>query len=199
MFHYVYLVTNLKNGKKYIDKHSYKQSINGYYGSGHNIKKAIRKHGKSFFCKQILSIHESEDDAYDAESSYIQQLDAVKNPMYYNAFVGGKGGKSDVALTEGHKQKIKANRTYQGHNADTRRRISEGHKGKPSWHKGRERSEETKLKMSISRIGKPLSEETKAKIRMKRSLQIMRPHSEETKAKIKESRLKTEENRRVRA
>ena len=48
----VYCITNKINGKKYIGSDS--NNNPKYYGSGVYIKKAIKKHGKENFIKEIL-------------------------------------------------------------------------------------------------------------------------------------------------
>ena len=55
MNHYVYEITNLVNGKKYIGKRSCKCPIEDdkYMGSGYALKKAFDKYGKENFIKKI--------------------------------------------------------------------------------------------------------------------------------------------------
>ena len=48
---------------------------------------------------------------------------------------------------------------------ETRRKMSDSHKGKPSGTSGKLLSEEAKKKMSVAHKGRPLSEETKKKLR----------------------------------
>jgi hypothetical protein len=52
------------------------------------------------------------------------------------------------------------------HTIETKKKISESKKGKPSWHKGRKKSDETRKKMSESRSGIKLSDDTKMKLRI---------------------------------
>jgi hypothetical protein len=51
--HYVYCITNIINGRKYIGSHSGKIDDN-YMGSGVNIKLAIKKWGKENFIKDKI-------------------------------------------------------------------------------------------------------------------------------------------------
>lgn len=52
---YIYMTTNLINGKKYIGKH--KGELNdSYLGSGTLLLRAIKKYGKENFKKEILYI-----------------------------------------------------------------------------------------------------------------------------------------------
>ena len=47
---------------------------------------------------------------------------------------------------------------------ETRKKLSESHRGHKAWNKGKPLSEETKKKLSEARKGKPLSEEAKKKL-----------------------------------
>lgn len=77
----------------------------------------------------------------------------------------------------------------------TRKKMSESHKGKTPANKGKHLSEETKNKIAKSHIGvkrKPHSEEAKKKISLSK---IGHEVSEETKRKISESQRKRLEKR----
>lgn len=93
MNHYVYEITNLVNGKKYIGKRSCKCPIkeDRYMGSGKALKCAIDKYGKDNFRKDILQICENEQMAFEWEKVYIEQVKAYDNPDYYNIALGGHG------------------------------------------------------------------------------------------------------------
>ncbi len=77
MIHCVYQTTNLTNGKKYIGKHSTKV-YNNYLGSGTALLLAVEKYGSENFKKEILSIHDTSELAYEAEKLIIDQLEATK-------------------------------------------------------------------------------------------------------------------------
>lgn len=102
MNHYVYEITNLVNGKKYIGKRSCKCDINNdpYMGSGVLIKKAITKYGKENFEKIIIKVCDSEEDAYSYEKCYINAKQAYKDPQYYNIGSGGLGNQKGVPRTK---------------------------------------------------------------------------------------------------
>ncbi len=73
---------------------------------------------------------------------------------------------------------------------ETRKKMSEAHKGNIGFWKGKKLSEETRRKMSLAKKGRKLSEETKAKMSdMHRRIgtgKLMegKKHSEETKRKM---------------
>lgn len=93
MNHYVYEITNLINGKKYIGKRSCHCPIeeDKYMGSGTNLKRAFNKYGKENFHKRIIAICDTIDDAYKLEEKYITLAGAVKSDKYYNLAGGGRG------------------------------------------------------------------------------------------------------------
>lgn len=97
MFHYVYEITNLINGKKYIGKRSCKCPVieDRYMGSGTALKNAFRKYGASNFSKKILQICNSEQEAYLVERKTIANKNAHLNDQYYNIVEGGLGISSD--------------------------------------------------------------------------------------------------------
>jgi group I intron endonuclease len=79
----VYCTTNKTNGKKYIGSDS--KNDPKYYGSGVNIKKAIKKHGRENFVKQILCEVDTVDLMKELEEYWIDYFDAYNNPLFYNA------------------------------------------------------------------------------------------------------------------
>lgn len=86
---YVYKITNLVNGKKYIGKHSSLTVLNDYYGSGIAIKEAIKKYGKNCFEKIVLCTCDTEKELNEKEIFYIEKEGTFKNG--YNMTKGGEG------------------------------------------------------------------------------------------------------------
>ena len=94
MIHYIYKVTNLKNGKYYIGKRSFKgESINEdkYMGSGTLIKLALKKYGKFNFKKEIIAICSSYDEVNKLERDIITE-EIINDENSYNIALGGWGG-----------------------------------------------------------------------------------------------------------
>jgi group I intron endonuclease len=79
----VYCITNIINGKKYIGSDS--KNNPKYYGSGVNIKKAIKKYGKKNFVKHILCEVNDLNLMKELEEYWIEYFDAYNNPLFYNA------------------------------------------------------------------------------------------------------------------
>lgn len=88
--HYIYLTTNLINGKQYIGQH-YGELNDSYYGSGVVIAKAIQQYGKENFTKEILAIT-TQEEIDELEKFYIAQFNAVESDNFYNLSEGGQQG-----------------------------------------------------------------------------------------------------------
>ena len=90
--HYIYKITNIINNKMYIGKHSqtHNKYIDTYIGSGTLISKAIKKYGRKNFKKEILSYHNSSQEALKEEKKLITK-EIIDDPNYYNMKTGGTG------------------------------------------------------------------------------------------------------------
>lgn len=88
--HYIYLTTNLVNGKQYIGQH-YGELNDSYFGSGVIILKALKEFGKQNFTKEILEIT-TEDKIDEVEKYYIDLYNAVEDDNFYNISEGGQNG-----------------------------------------------------------------------------------------------------------
>lgn len=86
--YYIYLTTNLVNGKQYIGQH-HGELTDQYFGSGVLISKAIKKYGKDNFKKEILEICNS-INVDQKEKEYIQKFNAVQDDNFYNISIGGQ-------------------------------------------------------------------------------------------------------------
>lgn len=91
MYGYIYEITNLINGKKYIgQKTSSKFLGNRYLGSGKQIHDAVNKYGKENFKVKMIKSCNSKSELDEAEIYYIKLYDAVKSKNYYNISKGGE-------------------------------------------------------------------------------------------------------------
>ena len=91
MFGYVYLTTNLVNGKIYIGQHkvdSHNQDVN-YLGSGKLILEAISKYGKENFKNDVLCWCNSEEELNEKEIFYIAEYKSTTDFGNYNISDGG--------------------------------------------------------------------------------------------------------------
>jgi hypothetical protein len=87
---FVYLTTNLINGKKYIGYTT--RNDKNYKGSGSIIKSAIKKYGKENFSLKILEKCSSLKKLYFSEIKWIKKYNAVEDNNFYNLCYGGYGG-----------------------------------------------------------------------------------------------------------
>lgn len=135
---YIYITTNLVNGKKYIGKHYYKSVNTDYLGSGKALTKAIKQYGRKNFISEPIDWASSSEELDEKEYWWTQYLEAVKDPNYYNEIEGGTG--------------------YHGGE------LHPFYGGKNHPAKGTHLSQERIEAMRKLNTGKKLSEETKQKI-----------------------------------
>lgn len=98
--HYVYMITNDINGKKYIGKRSCSCSIkeDKYMGSGIALNNAFKKYGKKSFSKTIIEELETEEEAFEREIYWIKYYNAVESKDFYNIKDGGQGNSREDAI-----------------------------------------------------------------------------------------------------
>lgn len=99
--HYIYITTNKINGKKYIGQRLTRlegkvDMVNdNYFGSGTLLIKAIKKHGKGNFTKEIVMVTESQRTADGYEIALIKKYNATNSPLFYNIAYGGQYSRSE--------------------------------------------------------------------------------------------------------
>lgn len=185
---FIYLTTNLINGKIYIGQsiHFNKRT---YLGSGTSITAAIKKYGRKNFKRKILKICFSQKELDAWELVMIKRYNSTDENIGYNILPGSsnKFGQCNPACLSNVQEKIKEKKKgkYGGDKCywfgkhlpeEVIKKISEKAKKRLSvpqnngmW--GKKHSEETKKKISESakgRVGynkgKHLSEETRKKL-----------------------------------
>jgi len=171
-FHYVYLITNNFTHQQYVgDRTSYviPEEDKYYFGSGREIKKAIRKYKKGNFSKIILEQCETRQEAGDKQGYYIRLYKTHISQGGYNVNLDGGicngERKHDEESKKIMREKAK-NREKQS--KETKKKRSESLKGtrlgKNNPMFGKKQSDETKKKRSESLKGHIESEKTKQKI-----------------------------------
>lgn len=88
MYHFIYKTTNIKNGKFYYGIHSTEDLNDGYLGSGLLIRTAISKYGKNNFTREIISFHDTREEALYFEKKLITP-ELLKDDICYNLCEGG--------------------------------------------------------------------------------------------------------------
>lgn len=113
MFGYVYITTNLVNGKKYIGQHRYnKPEVDPYYlGSGKILEQAILKEGRHNFRCAIVEICDSQKELDERESYWIEYYDAVNSEEFYNIIPGGTGMREGFKMPKDAVCKMKKSHT----------------------------------------------------------------------------------------
>lgn len=139
------------NGKVYIgitgQKPEYRWSNGNHYKQNKHFYRAIVKYGWENFKHEIVKDGLEKEEACDLEIELIAKYDATNPHKGYNNSTGGEAGATGRHISE-----------------ETRRKISESNKGKPSPKKGTHLSAETRLKISKANKGRHISEETKRKL-----------------------------------
>jgi hypothetical protein len=96
-FNYVYITTNLINGKQYVGDHSTDNLDDGYMGSGNLIREAFKKYGKQNFKKQILQEFKNKRESFATQEKYINEYNTLA-PNGYN--LHRKGGWDPLPFEE---------------------------------------------------------------------------------------------------
>ena len=117
-----------------------------YFSSSKYVKEFSEKHGKPEI-RISKRKFKTPEEARAWEAKFIKKVNAVKSPMWLNR---GNAGK-EFFNGGGYK-----------HTELTRKKIGESCKGRPSWNKGKQFSEEHRKKLSESK--KNMSEETRKKM-----------------------------------
>lgn len=122
---FVYLTTNLINGKQYVGEHN--NLKDNYYGSGIAIHRAIKKYGKQNFSRKILEEFDSKELAFNAQEKYIILFNTLE-PNGYN--ISPKGGNCvNGCHSEETKRKISFNNKTPVIKQSTCNLMSQNNKG----------------------------------------------------------------------
>ena len=168
---YIYLTTCLVNGKIYVGQSINQRNKNTYLGSGVAFKNALKKYGKDAFVKTILIDNIScLNELNELERYFISKYDCLY-PNGYNLDLGGtnKGRMSEATKAKmiksktgkKHTQKqIEANiKSHKGLKLsdETKKKIGDANRGKPSWNKGKKMPKGHSEKMRKIMTGKKMN------------------------------------------
>ena len=133
--------------------------------------RALRKYGLSNWVYCVLEENILRENLNSREIEWIEEFDS-----FYNGYNLTTGGDTNCIFSEETKEKLKCRQVWNKgkinpYSEETRKRMSESHKGKSSPRKGKYHSKESIEKMSESHKGKSgywtnkhLSEETRKRI-----------------------------------
>ena len=162
---FVYITTNLINGKKYIGRCKMQTTRPNawkyYLGSGVILENAIKKYGRENFSKNIISFAYSEEELNKQEIELIEFFNATVDDNYYN-ISGGQYNSPWMGLTEEQKQqcreKMKEHNFWNNASAqeieERKHKMSEQVTGVNNPFYNHAHSEETKQKISSANKGK---------------------------------------------
>ena len=170
--YYIYKFTNKTNGKAYIGKtidverRKIEHLSRSKTIANNHFYNAIKKYGFDNFDLEILSEHESEDSAYEAESQHIAQYKSNDKALGYNSTTGGEGlkGITDETrkkMSDNGKLRVGDKNSFFGkhHSIYSKKKISQANVGNTSW-LGKHHTDESKNKMSEANAGKRFSPNT---------------------------------------
>ena len=157
MYGYVYMTTNLINGKKYIGQHKSCDFDNSYIGSGSYLTNAIKKYGRNNFKCELLQKAENKEALNNLEEQYIKKYDAVNSDEFYNILPGGGNHeRPDMLGANNHNHKSRG-----GLSQSTKNKISLSHRqlyiddpSREGTFKGKTHSKATRDKISAHRKNK---------------------------------------------
>ena len=167
-YHFIYKTTNLLSGRYYIGMHSMDNLEDGYLGSGLYLKRSLNKHGKENHKLEILEFCTSREELKSRETEIVNLKEIAKKECM-NLRVGGQGRENDHIIT-----------------AETRKKMSESHKGQIPWMTGKRHTQETRKKISNAGMGRVCKDETRKKISEAQKGHIV---SKETRKRISESNI----------
>lgn len=117
---YVYLTTNLVNGKMYVGQHLSEGFDVKYKGSGTAVNRAFKKYGWDNFKCEVICWCSTQTQLNEAEDNYIRLLNTM-SPNGYNLRGGGSKGKP---CKESCKKMSEAQKKY-FKNEENRKKMSE--------------------------------------------------------------------------
>lgn len=179
---FIYITTNMVNGKRYLGQKKFDNYWKNYFGSGTIFRKALNKYGKENFVRNVIDIAFSKEELNQKEYDYSIFFNVVKSDDWYNMVVGGGvtyGQNPYANKTEEEMEKIRKKKSElssgtnnpmygKHHTEETKKKISNIHKlgmlGEKNPFYGHHHSKETKEKLKEINIGRKATSEMKQKM-----------------------------------
>jgi len=197
-YNFVYITTNLINGKQYIGDHSTDDlncwnTIN-YLGSGIAINNARKIHGKKNFKREILEFFLTKQEAFNAQEKYIRMYKTHVSQGGYN--ISWKGGNCVKGChSEETKIKIGLNNKKRTISDKTRLKMSKNNSGKNNPMFGKKMSDESKRLISLSKINKKHSPESISKMSKAKKGKRLTDETKEKLSKLRKGFIMSEEQK----
>ena len=157
MYGYIYMTTNLLNGKKYIGKKSKSYFVHDYLGSGKELWEDIDKLGRNNFEVRIIDdTANTEEELCELEKFYIKKYNAVESSDFYNIAEGGNGGRIYKVHPRGFKGRKHTEETKRIQRETINLHVNDKglntnwKEGHPKGFKGKKHTEESNKKRSVS-------------------------------------------------
>lgn len=115
-----------------------------YFGSGKNIQKHLKQHGTKYLTKYVLVKNLNTQELKEAERQFIKRYKKVYKKRCINMRVQGNSAGYTLPL-------------------ETRKRMSEAQTKEKNNFYGKKHTEDSKEKMSVAKLGVPISSEAKKK------------------------------------
>lgn len=154
---FIYITTNMANGKKYLGQKKFDSHWKSYIGSGKAFQKAVQKYGKENFHRSIILLCNSPEELNKAERDLSVFLNVVESDDWYNEVYGG-GTMYGFRFSEQSKRKNALSHKGKHHTAESRKKMSDAQKvrmsdpdNNPNY--GKTASAETRKRMSEARKG----------------------------------------------
>ncbi len=193
---YLYIKQHTITGLKYFGKTNKKNPYK-YLGSGKYWLRHINKHGKEYVITNQVFSFNTQEDCTNFALEFSRTNNIVESEEWANMIAeNGIGG----GATRGHivykETKIKISNANKGQvswrkdkvfgpmSEENKQKISNANKGQIPWNRGKPHTEESKVKMSMARRGKPgriWTEEQKLKMSIAKKGKPIKPHTEEHK------------------
>lgn len=156
MIGYIYLIIDTTNGKKYVGQHHYdKEELDpSYHGSGRIISKIYKKRPETIKEEYVKTCYTQRE--LDEWEKYFIFTNNTLYPNGYNLEEGGCGG---VPCEETRKKMSESMKGRPSHNKgkpmseEQKKKLSESHKGKTTWNKGVLNTKQSKIVLQYSLTG----------------------------------------------
>ena len=102
---FIYITTNIVNGKRYLGQKTFDRKWKDYIGSGIAFNAAVKKYGKENFIRNIVFICYSVEELNQIEFELSVFLNVVESDNWYNMVYGG-GTTSGIIVSEKTRKKL---------------------------------------------------------------------------------------------